>query len=190
MAITSLYSESESEWKNTTPLDVRRLHEKNPAQLLTKNKEGQLPLHYAVACATFEVIQDLLQLCKKSAEVREDIQNRTVLHLAVSLGRADIVPLLLSIYSPAAKLSDSHGHNPLDIAKDSENDPKAVKEGKLRIVKMLENIDSTIKKYVEETEDSRPRKRGVGHERSTFGGRRGIVSPENSKRRGLRGFRN
>ena len=83
-------------------------------------------------------------------EVREDIQNRTVLHLAVSLGRADIVPLLLSIYSPAAKLSDSHGHNPLDIAKDSENDQKP-KEGKLRIVKMLENIDSTIKKYVEET---------------------------------------
>ena len=78
MAITSLYSESENEWKNTTPLDVRRLHEQNPAQLLTKNKEGQLPLHFAVTCATFEVICDLLQLCKKSAEIREDIQKRTI----------------------------------------------------------------------------------------------------------------
>ena len=79
MAITSLYSESESEWKNTTPLDVRRLHEKNPAQLLTKNKEGQLPLHYAVACATFEVIQDLLQLCKKSANIDSDFLFRVEL---------------------------------------------------------------------------------------------------------------
>ena len=61
----------------------------------------------------------------------------------------------MSIYSPAAKLSDSNGHNPLDIAKNSENDAKDLKEGKVRIVKMLENIDGTIKKYVEENRGSR-----------------------------------
>ena len=43
--------------------------------------------------------------------------------------------------------------------------------------------------FRQEIQHSRPRKRGVGHERSTFGGRRGIVSWK-FQRRGLRGFRN
>ena len=154
MAITSLYSVSKNEWKNTTSLDVRRLHEQNPAHLLTKSN-GKLPLHCAVPCAAYEVIRDLLLLCTKSAEVREDTQNWTPLHLAVHLGRADIVPLLLSVYSPAAKLSDVDGHTPLDIAEAREKDADNLNQGNARIIEMLKNIDGTIKKYMEESGGSR-----------------------------------
>mgnify|MGYP001404609707 CR=1 FL=1 len=73
MSIKSLYSNEEEEWKNTEESDITRLHDANPTHLSTKNNEGQLPIHCAIAAADISVIKkmhELNGLLKKNMLVR------------------------------------------------------------------------------------------------------------------------
>ena len=147
MSIKSLYSNEEEEWKNTEEYDITRLHDANPTHLSTKNNEGQLPIHCAIAAADISVIKKMHELNKDGVSVKEGHLSWTALHLAVYLGRDDLVPFLISVYSPAAKLSDSEGQLPIDIAKATDDDTNEVKQSKKKILRMLENLDDTIKEY-------------------------------------------
>ena len=130
MSIKSLYSNEEEEWKNTEEYDITRLHDANPTHLSTKNNEGQLPIHCAIAAADISVIKKMHELNEDGVSVKEGNLSWTALHLAVYLGRDDLVPFLISVYSPAAKLSDSEGQLPIDIAKATDDDTNEVKQSK------------------------------------------------------------
>ena len=136
MSIKSLYSNEEDEWKNTEEYDITRLHDANPTHLSTKNNEGQLPIHCAIAAADISVIKKMHELNEDGVSVKEGNLSWTALHLAVYLGRDDLVPFLISVYSPAAKLSDSEGQLPIDIAKATDDDTNEVKQSKKKILQI------------------------------------------------------
>lgn len=74
-------------------------------------------LHMAVRCAEYQTVQFCLEQSKLDINAAESQNGNTPLHIAASLGRSDVVQLLLSIPSIDDTKRNTEGKEPLEVAK-------------------------------------------------------------------------
>ncbi|UZP34905.1 hypothetical protein NXS19_002721 [Fusarium pseudograminearum] len=84
--------------------------------LSARNKQGGTMLHDQVECGPIERISEMLDLTTETDLNAQDRDGYTPLHLATSLGREDVVRLLLNKPGIRLDLTDKLGRTPLTLA--------------------------------------------------------------------------
>lgn len=84
--------------------------------LSARNKQGGTMLHDQVECGPIERISEMLDLTTETDLNAQDRDGYTPLHLATSLGREDVVRLLLNKPGIRLDLTDRLGRTPLTLA--------------------------------------------------------------------------
>ena len=113
------------------------LIDSSPLQQAAVSRSQSLPtpLHTAVRCAKLGTVDLVLRHLSSGPGNRlvnaKDLEGQTPLHLASSLGRPDVVMLLLSQPGIDDTLRDTHGRTPVEVAKGS--DVATVLQGRRRL---------------------------------------------------------
>ncbi|MGA2902864.1 MAG: ankyrin repeat domain-containing protein [Candidatus Korobacteraceae bacterium] len=89
---------------------VKKLLERDPELVSSKDNEGATPLHYAAAFGRKDVAE--LLLASKADVNARDNGGRTPLHYAAAFGRADITELLLA-NGAEVSAKDNYGATPM-----------------------------------------------------------------------------
>ncbi|QRW05886.1 oxysterol binding protein [Ceratobasidium sp. AG-Ba] len=85
----------------------------------TANDTAALVLHFAIRGATYETVELILSNKYVSPNLAHPPGSSfTALHLAASLGRADVLRLLIEQDGADDTITDDHGQSPADVAKD------------------------------------------------------------------------
>ena len=137
----SLYCDYEEEWQTYTVIEVKKFHMENPTHVKTPHgTSGKLPIHYAVEHgASFEVVRMLTKLNSEGLKLKDNsYEQRIPLHYAAAKGNGHLIPYLLYEYPEGKDVKDTKGKTPLDLAKDYCFPD---------VIKFLENVDKTIKRY-------------------------------------------
>jgi ankyrin repeat protein len=78
------------------------------------------PVHLAVQCATFPVVEYVLNNTPQVDLNARDHHGSTALHIASSMGRLDVVKLLLSKNEVNDGITDHKGKSAFDVAATAE----------------------------------------------------------------------
>ena len=78
------------------------------------------PVHLAVQCATFPVVEYVLNNTPQVDLNARDHHGSTALHIASSMGRLDVVKLLLSKDEVNDGITDHKGKSAIDVASTPE----------------------------------------------------------------------
>ncbi|CEH16313.1 Oxysterol-binding protein [Ceraceosorus bombacis] len=83
-------------------------------------KELTSPLHLAVRCAEYPTIELCLEYKSATLNAKDSINGNTPLHLASSVGRADVVQLFLDQDDVDDTITNNEGKEPMSVAKTLE----------------------------------------------------------------------
>jgi ankyrin repeat protein len=97
---------------------IKALLKANPDLVNSKDRGGEVPLHWAIEKGNKEVVE-LLITCKADVNAKNE-RGETPLHWAVRSGRTEMVELLLA-NKAVVNAQDNNGWTPLDFATNPDN---------------------------------------------------------------------